>query len=91
MLSRMLVHSVGGECCAVLMSQSNLRVEFVWSRRVDVPIQPPVVFVQSKPFYFINILNIVAVLLRKRMQLAVNQIYVVVNRTNIDIITNETK
>jgi hypothetical protein len=30
-------------------------------------------------------------LLRKRMQLVVNQIYVVVDRTNNDIITNETK
>jgi hypothetical protein len=43
------------------------------------------------PSGFINILNIVAVFLRKRMQLVVNQFYVVVNRTNIDIITNETK
>ena len=46
---------------------------------------------RSEPFSFINILNIVAMLLRKRMQLVVNQIYVVVDRTNIDIITNETK
>jgi hypothetical protein len=37
-LSRMFVHSVGGECCAVLMSQSNRRV---W--RVGVSIQPHVV------------------------------------------------
>jgi hypothetical protein len=38
------VHYVGGECCAVLMSQSNQRVEFVWRWRVDVLIQPYVVY-----------------------------------------------
>jgi hypothetical protein len=44
MLSRMFVHSVvGGEYCAVLMLQSNRRVEFKWYRRVGVLIQPHIV------------------------------------------------
>jgi hypothetical protein len=37
-LSEMFMHSIGGECCAVLMSQSNRRT---W--RVGVPIQQHVV------------------------------------------------
>jgi hypothetical protein len=37
-LSGMFVHSVGGNCRAVLMFQSNRRVEFVWCRFVNVSI-----------------------------------------------------